>query len=130
MPFNPKSDAFELHPDVASHGTALSNAVGGVDVDWALGAAVSFAARSGGPWDERVMMDGNGGGASVLVFVTVAVAALVAAAVAAARRTRAGRLAELRMRRLFGWPSKGALTLDRRSGSFGSGKLDAIEKGS
>ena len=95
-------------------------------MDWALGAAVSFAARSGGPWDERVMMDGNGGGASVLVFVTVAVAALVAAAVAAARRTRAGRLAELRMRRLFGWPSKGALTLDRRSGSFGSGKLDAI----
>ena len=36
----------------------------------------------------------------------------------------------MRMRRLFGWPSKGALTLDRRSGSFGSGKLDAIEKGS
>ena len=99
--------------------------VNGVPVDWAMGAAIAFAATS-----EEVGAgkggDGNGGAtgrraaATATALAAFAAILLVAAAILfepGTRRRARLRLGELRVRRSLGMPSKGGVTSPTRGGA-------------
>ena len=117
----------------------FSNSVEGTAVDWALGAAIAFAARSaeeegggvGGKWGADATRGGIPNGvwwaavelAAAGLFLSVVVtAAYSTRAATAAGRGGAGRLLELRVRHTLGMSSKGGVTTRI------DGKYD-IEKG-
>ena len=111
----------------------FSNSVEGTAVDWALGAAIAFAARSaeeegggaGGKWGADASGEPNG-----LWWMAVGAAAaglclsVVAVPAVSAARWGGSRLLELRVRRSLGMSSKKGVT----RGSGGSYNID-IEKG-
>ena len=104
---------------------SFGDEVHGVPVDWAMGAAIAFAATS-----EEVGAgkggDGDGGAtgrrAAATAAALAAVAALLFAVVArrfgeGTRRLARLRLGELRVRRSLGMPSKGGVTSPTRGGA-------------
>ena len=103
---------------------SFGDEVRGVPVDWAMGAAIAFAATS-----EEVGAgkggDGDGGATGRRAVATAAALAAIAAVLFAVvarqfgegtRRRAQLRLGELRVRRSLGMPSKGGVTSPTRGG--------------